>query len=144
MQESDFVISTLFLVFLMLFLLIGNSPALHRWLDRVTGMGRRERKEEPKKERAGAPETSREAKDYESIIFQQLALSGEKGLSPASLAGHLHFGRPMVEKALGSLKAREMIERGGLLGNRFRLSPKGREHAVREGIIPLLRSGSGE
>lgn len=144
MQISDFAFSTLFLIFLMLFLLIGNSPALHRWLDRVTGMGRREGEAEPGKEPGEAPGVvSQEAKDYEAIVFQQLALAGKKGLSPASLADNLHFDPPMIEEAIDSMKTRGMIERSGLLGRRFHLTQKGREHAVQEGIIPRLRSGGG-
>jgi hypothetical protein len=144
MPASDFTISTLFLIFLMLFLLIGNSPALHRWLDRVTGMARREGEAAPKKEPEEEPGgISQQAKDYEAIIFQQLALAGERGLSPASLADKLHFDKPVVEKALASLKRQGMIERSGLLGTRFHLSQKGREHAVQEGIIPRLRIGEG-
>jgi hypothetical protein len=34
-----------------------------------------------------------------------------------------------------------MIQQGGLLGRRFHLSPKGRERAVQEGIIPQTRTG---
>jgi hypothetical protein len=144
MPASDFTISTLFLIFLMLFLLIGNSPALHRWLDRVTGMARREGEAAPKKETEEEPGgMSQQAKDYEAIIFQQLALAGEKGLSPASLAGNLHFDKPMVEKALASMEAQGLVRRGGLLGRRFHLSERGREHAVQEGIIPRLRIGEG-
>lgn len=144
MQVSDFTLSTLFLIFLLLFLLIGNSPALHRWLDRVTGMGGREGGAEPGKESGEAQGgRSQQAKDYEAIVFQQLALAGKKGLSPAGLASYLHFDPPMIEEALASMESRGMIRRGGLLGRRFHLSRKGREHAVQEGIIPRLRSGSG-
>jgi hypothetical protein len=93
MPVSDYAISTLFLIFLMLFLLIGNSPALHRWLDRVTGMARREGEAAP--EKAPGEEApggmSRQVKDYEAIIFLQLALAGDKGLSPTGLSDNLHF-----------------------------------------------------
>jgi hypothetical protein len=144
MPVSDYAISTLFLIFLMLFLLIGNSPALHRWLDRVTGAARREGEAAPEKEPGEAPGgMSQQTKDFEAIIFQQLALAGERGLSPASLADNLHFDKPMVEKALASLKRHGMIEQSGLLGRRFHLSEKGREQAVQEGIIPRLRIGEG-
>lgn len=138
----DLPLSTLFLLFLMLFLLIGNSPALHRWLDRITGMARREGgtegEEEPEEEPMGVNDRM---KAFEAIIFQQLALAGEKGLSPASLAGALHFDRPAVEEALDTLEIQGMVERGGLLGRRFHLSPKGRDRAVQEGIIPQTRAG---
>jgi hypothetical protein len=139
---SDLSLSTLFLLFLMLFLLIGNSPAMHRWLDRITGMARREggteAEKEPEEEPMGANDRM---KAFEAIIFQQLALAGEKGLSPASLADALHFDRPAVEEALDSLEIKGMIERGGLLGRRFHLSPEGRERAIQEGIIPQTRVG---
>jgi hypothetical protein len=143
---SDLPLSTLFLFFLMLFLLIGNSPALHRWLDRITGMARREggseTEKEPEEEAEEAPMGMNDRmKGFEAIIFQQLALAGEKGLSPASLAGALHFDRPAVEEALAALETQGMIQRGGLLGRRFHLSPKGRERAVQEGIIPQTRTG---
>jgi hypothetical protein len=144
MPVTDYTISTLFLIFLMLFLLIGNSPALHRWLDRVTGMARREGEAAPGKEPGEAPGgMSQQAKDFGAIIFQQLALAGEKGLSPASLADNLHFDRPMVERALASMESQGMIERSGLLGRRFHLSQKGWDHAVQEGIIPHLRKEAG-
>jgi hypothetical protein len=140
MQLSDLAISTLFLIFLMLFLLIGNSPALHRWLDRVLGMAGREGEAAPKKEPGEAPGGMRQqTKDYEAIIFQQLAFAGEKGLSPANLADSLHFSKPMIEKSLASMITRGTIERSGLLGRRFHLTRKGREHAIQEGIIPRLR-----
>jgi hypothetical protein len=139
---SDLPLSTLFLLFLMLFLLIGNSPALHRWLDRITGMARREGGTEAEKEPEEEPMGENDRmKGFEAIIFQQLALAGEKGLSPATLAGALHFDRPPVEEALASLEIQGMIERGGLLGRRYHLSPKGRERAVQEGIIPQTRTG---
>jgi hypothetical protein len=145
MPLSDYAISTLFLIFLMLFLLIGNSPALHRWLDRVTGMARREGEAAP--EKAPGEEApggmSRQVKDYEAIIFLQLALAGDKGLSPTGLSDNLHFDKPIVEKTLASMEAQGLVRRGGLLGRRFHLSERGREHAVQEGIIPRLRIGEG-
>jgi len=139
---SDLALSTLFLLFLMLFLLFGNSPALHRWLDRITGMARREGGTEGGKEPEEEPMgTNDRMKGFEAILFQQLALAGKKGLSPASLAATLHFDRPAVEEALASLENQGMIERGGLLGRKFHLSPRGRERAVQEGIIPQTRTG---
>lgn len=141
---SDFAISTLFLIFLFLFLLIGNSPALHRWLDRITGMAKREGETAPQKEPGEAPDgMGQQTREYEAIIFEQLALAGKKGLSPAKLADNLHFDPPMVENALASLENQGMIRRVGLLGRRFHLTQKGREHAIREGIIPRLRIGEG-
>jgi hypothetical protein len=139
---SDLPLSALFLLFLMLFLLIGNSPAMHRWLDRITGMARREGGTEAGKEPEEEPMgVNDRMKGFEAIIFQQLALAGEKGLAPASLADALHFDRPAVEEALDSLEIQGMIERGGLLGRRFHLSPEGRERAIQEGIIPQTRVG---
>ena len=140
-QFSDYAISTLFLIFLMLFIVLGNSPALQRWLDRVTGATRREGEGAPERESRGEVDVRIEqAREYESMIFEKLALAGEKGRSAASLADDLHFERSLVENALASMENGGTIRRGGLLGRKYVLSEKGREHAVQEGIIPSVRS----
>lgn len=143
-QVTDFIISTLFLIFLLLFLVLGNSPALQRWLDRVTGASGQGGEGGPEREtREEVGGRSSLAREYESMIFEKLALAGEKGRTAVSLAEDLHFERPLVEDALASMENRGIIRRGGLLGRKFVLSEKGREHAVQEGIIPSIRSKGG-
>ena len=138
-------ISDLFVLFLVMFVLMGLTPLFDKFFTRIykylqtrgqlesfdRGRGRENQENEP-------PVSDREPElyDFDVIILRSLARAGWSGLSEKKIADKLHLEPAFVRQRLLSLQAGGLVLSLNLaiLGSRFNLSGKGREYAKRQGF----------
>ena len=154
LQAADLPMPTLFLLFLSLFVLIGLIPffqqiAARRRRSQGSSSQLKEASEVGARGESGAifarPDETLEIYDFEVMVLRRLALAGRKGLSLKTIAGDLHLGPSVAVSALASLSQKGLVHSAPvyLVGNRFFLSKRGREYAVRQGLLPATRRSYG-
>jgi len=152
MPIADLPMALMFLIFLLLFVVIGIYPAFQR-------AGRRLRRFIREHEKlvwsqvevlSSAQPTSFETphqvvslNDFEIFILRRLAQAGGKGLTRRQINADLHFDPVIVKSALAALIERGLVQVALPLPLRLRygLSPEGREFAIDQGYLPRLRVG---
>lgn len=150
LQLSDLPIPTLFLYFLLMFVLIGLFPVFQRLISRIEKYLRSLAEPEGAGS-AGAegelegmfaePQETPELYDFEVIVLTRLARAGGKGLSLKYIADDLHLDPKVVENSLTSLCAKGLVQFAEtfVVGRFFYLSGKGREYSIQQGFIPAPR-----
>lgn len=149
MQVFDDFFSLLFLIFLLLFMLIGQVPGLQRKIMKLLGLPDEDAPVEAM--RGEAPEAGRKAvlkaqetsslDELEYMALRHLALARGRGLSLKRISSELHLGRHRTQAALSSLRKKGLIRQASFfgLGNRFYLTEKGRSAAIAQGFILSVR-----
>ena len=150
MPLTDLPMSSLFLLFLLIFLVLGNYPAWKKGavkLRQFLENRKPSKKLDPKlfktvsRQRSSEPQASgRQLNSYETLVFRRLAQTEPKGLSRRQLSADLHLGGANIKEALSSLGRRGliMVSVTPLLSIRFSLSEKGRKYAHEQGILANL------
>lgn len=150
LQATDLPMSTLFILFLSLFVLIGLIPffqqiAARRRRSQGSSLKSKEASDAGAKDESGAifgrPDETLEIYDFDVMVLRRLALAGRKGLSLKTIAGDLDIGPSVAVSALASLSQKGLVHSVPvyLVGNRFFLSKRGREYAIRQGLLPATR-----
>jgi hypothetical protein len=151
MPLADLPLSLLFLLFLLIFVLIGLYPAWKKSAARIRQI-LKSLESSPKVD-AGTFRTVQTARhsgrrtlsgplnSYEVLVFRRLARSEREGCSRKQLGADLHLMPANIKQALQSLSRRGLVEFAvtQLLGIRFYLSEKGRIYAIKQDIIPTIR-----
>lgn len=147
-MPSEQPLSLKFLLFLVLFVLLGTSPVLQRLIALAGGLLRK-----LARQRVKAPEASSHQRpddlhhvrlnlnDHDILVLRALAMAGEKGLSARGLNGRLHFKPENLQRSLEALFESGLIkgEPRYLFWLRFSLSERGRDYAVAQDYIPHLQ-----
>lgn len=148
MPFGDLPLPVLFLIFLLLFVLIGLYPA---WKSRLTKFRRRLAPAmTPARVQAGIkqpklagswPDVSKPLDSYEILIFRRLAQVGGQGLSRKQLVTALYLGGEHVQQGLRALHDRGLlsITVSQWFSIRFTLSEKGRTYAIAQDFIPRVQ-----
>ena len=146
MPLNDLPLSLPFILFLLLFVLIGIYPAWKRTLEKIRARLKAASRDAPLDLEQDSPRSRRkqveqfaelQLNDFEILILWQLAQSGTKGLSRKQLRSKLLLEPPVLRKALEALLHRGMVEVTitSFFGLRFYLSKRGRNYAVQQGYI---------
>jgi len=151
---SDLPLSSLVLIFLSIFVLIGINPAIKRAAVKL-------RKLLEDKARSGDPfaslldnahaevfkdsPSSEPMNDFEIIALRRIAMARGKALSRKQVNEPLLFGDAVLAKTLKSLYRRQMISLriSKFFGQRFVLSEAGRRYALEQGYIVQIQERKG-
>lgn len=153
MPLGDLPLPVQFLLFLLVFVLIGLYPAWKRSAAKIRRHLLR-RAEAPPRAQLGFSELlpaasgqydSKPLDSYEILILRRLAQAGTGGLSRRQLGRVLFLDAANVRRTLQALHNRGLLEItvGQLLGVRFALSAKGRDCAIAQDFIPRVRAQAG-
>lgn len=154
MRLTEIPLSVLFVVFLLVFSLVGLYPA---WKGVATKMRRfissRDKSERLVAGRLKGVAMSRfdgrkptsPLNSYEVLVFRRLVQGDDRGLSRKQLRADLHLGDANVKQSLQSLQTRGLISIAPphLLSIRFSLSEKGHAYAVEQDLMPHILQGMG-
>ncbi len=154
MPLADLPLSVLFLLFLLIFVLVGLYPAWKTVAMKISGLIRRHgQSDKPGIVRLQGSRTTGFAvqprrpglSSYEALVFKRLAQSGSKGISSKQIAADLHLRAVHVKQALKSLHGRGLIHVfiTQMLSVRFSLSEKGHAFAVEQDFIPQIQQAEG-
>lgn len=149
MPVSDFPQSILFIIFLLLFVLVGIYPtwkktaAMLRETLRNAKSAEIDDDSQPCVEQAdffAEQQLSTQLNDFELFILKRLAQEPDKPLSRRQINAALHLETAMLKAALGSLQQRSLLRMtvGNLSGIRYSLSASGRSYAINQGFIPCI------
>ena len=150
-MPNDLPMSMLFLIFLILFVLLGSTPVLSRITTLFNALLRNPQGwkwggvEELLKEQEQpvySADSSR-LNDYEIIVLRKLAMGGHKNFTRKALANALYFQPATITRTLTSLRRRGLVVRTkALLGERFSLTVAGREYCVAQDMVPAYHEQS--
>ena len=149
MSESDLPLSVQFLLFMLLFVLVGIYPAWKRTAAKIRKLLNRGEKGEDStlvevesNISIGQPLSS-PLDDFEVMVFRRLAQHGDKGLTLKQIDVALFLGKKTVNKSLQTLMQRGLVYLAisPLLRFRFYLSDSGRAYAIEQEFIPRIREG---
>jgi hypothetical protein len=151
---SDIPLSSLVVIFLAIFILIGIYPAFKRNALKI-------RKLLEDKTRSGEPfasmrdnahaeiftdyPSSEPMNDFEIIVLRRIAMARGKALSRKQINEPLLFGDAVLGRTLRSLYRRRMISLriSKFIGQRFVLSEAGRRYALEQGYIVQIQDYKG-
>ena len=154
MPLSELPLSSLVLIFLSIFVLIGINPAIKRAAVKL-------RKLLEDKARSGNPfaslpdnthaeiftdyPSSEPMNDFEIITLRRIAMARGKALTRKQVNEPLLFGDAVLAKTLKSLYRRQMISLriSKFFGQRFVLSEAGRRYALEQGYIVQFHERKG-
>ena len=154
MPLSDLPLPTLFLFFMLIFVLIGLLPAgqktvikILKYLEKTYSKPEEPATADPEielKSMFANQHTAQQLNDFEFFVLRQLALAGIKGLSRKHIKDKLYLEPLIVKKTLRSLHSRGLIRfhRQYLLGKRYYLSEKGHEYSLEQGFVFTVLEGN--
>ena len=146
---SDLPLPIMFLLFLMIFLLVGLYPAWKRVASKIRmllkshdkdGMGDADSYESQHVVEFDNQELDSQINGFEIMVIRKLAQNESKGLTRKQIDAELFLGKETVNSALQSLMRRGFIyvAISPLLRIRFYLSDQGRIYAFKHEFIPSL------
>lgn len=154
MPLSEAPLSELYLLFLVVFVLIGLQPALQKGARKISKLlekaGAEREKLAPSDKDVHAAifadhGATHALNDFEIIVLQRLSRLGNKAASSGQINETLLFGDAVLKRTLWSLHRRGLVSLriSKLLGPRFMLSESGRRHALEQGYLVELQERAG-
>ena len=149
MPLSDLPMSILFLLFLIIFLLVGMYPAWKRVSSKIRrllkahgkdGAGEEDSYDSQHVVEFDEQELDSQMSDFEIMVIRKLAQNDSKGLTRKQIDADLFLGKETVNSALQNLMRRGFVyvAISPLLRIRFYLSDQGRVYAFEHEFIPSL------
>jgi len=141
----------LFLVFLLVFVLVGIYPAFQRTAAKIRRFIKAHEKpvwtridilQNTQPTTYELPLQNLTLHEFEIFILRRLAQAGRKGLTRKQINADLHFEPEVVKNTLASLKGKRLIQvvmnvRPGMY---FGLSEQGRRFAFEQGYLPRIHN----
>ncbi len=154
MPLSDIPISSLVIIFLAIFVVIGIHPAIKRGALKLRKLLEEAAKsgesfvsmlENPHAEIFSDYPSSEDLNDFEIIVLRRIAQAGGKALSRKQVNETLLFGDAVLTRTIRSLYRRRLISLrvSKFLGQRFVLSEAGRRYALEQGYIVHIQERKG-
>jgi hypothetical protein len=145
---ADILIGTMFVVFLMIFVLIGIYPAVKKTLDRIRAYYKARGTWE-EFERVNATGSSMhelatqwetpQLAEYEELVLRSLAMSRMNVRTALWIADALQIESETVDITLASLSSKHLVWsfETHLFGRFFMLTKSGRDYATAHGLFPF-------
>ena len=150
MPIADLPMALMFLIFLLLFVVIGIYPAFQRGARHLRRFIRERQRqvwsqiEVLSNAQPTSFETPQQAvtlNDFEIFVLRRLAQARGKGLTRLQINADLHFDPVIVKSALASLIERGLVQIAlpFLFRLRYGLTSRGEAFAIEQGYLPKLQ-----
>ena len=152
MPLSELPMPVMFMVFLLLFMLVGIYPAWKRTAAKIREFIKNHAKagglsagdlDAGQSDRLVSQPLTSPLNDFEIMVLRRLAQDGAKGLTRKQIDADLFLGLETVKEALQSLLRRGLIHVAMtiLLSVRFYLTEEGHAYALDHEFIPRIQDG---